>query len=61
LAAALTSVSVQFFSLAREVETNDFAAIEDTIHGLCGVVVLFCTVTVLLNLLMIWHSKRNRK
>ena len=61
LAAALTSVSVQFFSLAHEVDTGDFSAIEDTIHGLCVVVVLFCMVTVLLNLLMIWRAKKNRK
>lgn len=60
LMAATTSIIVQLFSLAHKVDIRDFAAIEDTIHGLCGVVVLFSVITVLLNLLMLWRVKRNK-
>lgn len=56
LGAALASLAIQFFQLAQEVETGDFAAIEDTIHALCMVVVLFGITTLLLNLLMILRS-----
>lgn len=56
LGAALTSLAIQFFQLAQEVETGDFAAIEDTIHPLCMVVVLFGITTLLLNLLMLLRS-----
>lgn len=56
-AAAVTALTVQFFQLAHEVETGDFAAIEDTIHALCHVVALFGVATLLLNMLMIWRSK----
>lgn len=56
LGAALASLAIQFFQLAQEVETGDFAAIEDTIHPLCMVVVLFGLTTLLLNLLMILRS-----
>lgn len=52
LGAALTSVAIQFFQIAENVRTGDFAAIEDTIHALCIVVALFGIVTLLLNLLM---------
>lgn len=58
LGAALASLAIQFFQLAQEVETGDFAAIEDTIHPLCMVVVLFGIATLLLNLLMILRSGR---
>ena len=60
LGAALTSVTIQFFQLAQEVDTGDFAAIEDTIHALCMVVVLFGVATLFLNLLMVWRSKNKK-
>ena len=53
---ALTSLTIQFFQLAQNISTNDFAAIEDTIQALCSVVVLFCIITTLLNLLMLRRS-----
>lgn len=55
---ALTSLTIQFFQLAQNVATGDFAAIEDTIHALCTVVILFSLITLCLNLLMIWRSKK---
>lgn len=58
LSAALTSVAIQFFQLANDVETRDFAAIEDTIHALCLVVVTFSMITLILNLWMIWCNRR---
>lgn len=60
LGAALASLAIQFFQLAQEVETGDFAAIEDTIHPLSMVVVLFGITTLLLNLLMILRSGRKK-
>lgn len=60
LGAALASLAVQFFQLARDVDTGDFAAIEDTIHALCMVVVLFGITTLLLNLLMLWRAKETK-
>ncbi len=58
LGLALTSVTVQFYSLAHEVHTNDLSAIMDTIDGLAAVVVLFGAITLLLNLLMVRVCKR---
>lgn len=58
LGAALTSIIIQFFQLAREVDTGDFAAIEDTIHALCIVVVLFGITTLFLNLMMILRARK---
>lgn len=60
LGAALTSLTIQFFQLAQEVDTRDFAAIEDTIHALCMVVVLFSTITLLLNFLMLLKAKSKK-
>lgn len=57
LGAALTSLAIQFFHLAQEVDTRDFAAIEDTIHVLCMVVVLFGAVTLVLNALMVLRAR----
>lgn len=58
LGTALTSLAIQFFQLAHEVKTGDFAAIEDTAHALCIVVVLFCAVTLFLNFLMLSKHRR---
>lgn len=58
LGAALVSLAIQFFQLAHEVDTRDFAAIEDTIHALCLVVVLFSATTVILNLLMVLKANK---
>lgn len=52
LGAALTSLTIQFFQIADNVKTGDFAAVDDTIHALCIVVALFSMITLLLNLLM---------
>ncbi len=56
--AALTSLTIQFFHMANSVDNGDFAAIEDTIHVLCIVVVQLCAITLLLNFLMIRKAKQ---
>ena len=60
LAAALASLTTQFYQLAHEVDTHDFAAIEDTIHALCLVAVFFSCVTLGLNLLMYRRAGRKQ-
>ena len=55
---ALVSLVIQIFQLAHEVNTVDYSAIEDTIHALCAVVVLFSAVTVTLNLLMVLRASK---
>lgn len=57
---ALFSVAIQFFDIANEVNAGDWAAIEDTIHVLALVVVLFCAVTVFLNTILVWRSLRKK-
>lgn len=57
---ALFSVAIQFFDIANEVRTGDWAAIEDTINVLALVVVLFCAVTVFLNTILVWRSLRKK-
>lgn len=57
--AALCSLVIQFLQLAQNVNTGDYAAIEDTSRALCIVVILFSCVTLLLNLLM--HCKNGRR
>ena len=59
LGAALTSLIIQFFQIAHEVSTGDFAAIADTIRALCVVVALFSIITLFLNLFMVLFSKKN--
>ena len=54
----MLSVTIQFFSIAHEVRTGDWAAIEDTIGALCGVVVLFCAITLVLNIVCVRLSGR---
>lgn len=49
LGSALTSLTIQLLQLAHEVETADFSAIEDTIHAVCFIAVLFSAITLLLN------------
>ena len=61
MGAAFTSLAIQFFQVAHEVDTGDLAAIMDTIHALCLIVLLFCTITILLNLLMILRTRNNDK
>ena len=50
----------KFFDIANEVNAGDWAAIEDTIHVLALVVVLFCAVTVFLNTIMVWQSLQKK-
>ncbi|MBR3974548.1 MAG: hypothetical protein IKJ88_01660 [Clostridia bacterium] len=57
---ALTSLTIQFFQLAQNVNTGDFAAVEDTANALCSVVIIFCIITMLLNLLMLRCSKKSK-
>ena len=54
----MLSVTIQFFSIAQEARTGDWAAIEDTISVLCGVVVLFCIITLVLNIVCVRFSRR---
>ena len=53
LGLALLSLTLQFFDLAQEVYSRDFAAVEDTIYVLLLVVILFVSVTLVLNIRMI--------
>ena len=53
---ALTSLVIQFFQIANDVHTGDWAAIEDTIDVLLGVIVLFCGITFVLNIIMTKYS-----
>lgn len=53
LGLALTALAIQFYSIANEVHTSDWWAIEDTIDALVLVVVLFCAATLLLNAIMV--------
>lgn len=59
LGAALASLTIQLLQLAQEVDTADFAAIEDTIHAVCFIAVLFSAITLLLNVLMLNKKTRN--
>ena len=53
---SLIALMIQFFEIANEVYTGDWAAIEDTIMALTAVVVLFVAVTMFLNLFIIKKS-----
>ena len=57
---AMSAVTIQFFGIANDVFTGDWAAIEDTIKALYMVVVLFGGITVLLNGVMVF-DKTGRK
>ena len=46
---ALLSLVLQFFEIKVRVDDGDWSALMDTVPALCGVVVLFCAVTLLLN------------
>lgn len=56
--AALLSLTLQFFEIRHRVEVNDFSALMDTIHVLCGVVVVLVVVTMLLNMALSWASRQ---
>lgn len=49
---ALVSLTIQFFDIARMVHIEDWSSIRDTIDVLSMVVVLFSTVTLLLNIII---------
>jgi len=53
---ALISLMIQFFQIANDVHTGDWAAIEDTIDVLLGVIVLFGGITFVLNVIMAKRS-----
>lgn len=55
---SLIALMIQFFQIAIEVYTGDWAAIEDTITALTVVVVLFITITMFLNILMLKKTAR---
>ena len=52
LGSALLSLTIQFLDIANEIHTGDMAAVIDTIDGLVIVVVVFISVTLILNLVM---------
>lgn len=54
---ALLSVTVQFMDIANEVHTGDWWAVEDTIDALVIVVLLFGSITLLLNIIAAKVSK----
>lgn len=55
---ALLSLICQFYEIARRVYLHDWSALLDTIDFLTGVAVFFSIVTLLLNVLMLFFSKR---
>ena len=55
---ALVSIVIQFFQIASNVHTGDWAAIEDTMDALIVVIMLFCAITFALNILMLRCSLR---
>lgn len=57
---AVTSLVIQFLGIEHEVITGDWSAIEDTIHALNIVILLFCAITLLLNIIMIVLSRYKR-
>lgn len=58
---ALVSIMIQFFQIANNVHNEDFAAIEDTIDALLIVIMLFCVITFVLNIIMaVCSSKKNK-
>ena len=54
---ALLSLMVQLMNIANELHTHDLAAVEDTIDALVLVVLLFISVTLILNILMVRKHK----
>lgn len=54
---ALLSLMIQFMNIANELHTHDLAAVEDTIDALVLVVLLFISVTLILNILMVRKHK----
>lgn len=54
---ALAALLLQFRSLAHRVAIRDWSALLDTTDALCQVALLFCGVTLTLNVLMILFSK----
>ncbi len=59
LAGTMTSLGVQFFQFAHYADIGDWSAFADTVHALCVVVILFCGMTLLLNLLMHLRAKHS--
>lgn len=58
---ALVSIVIQFFQIANNVHNEDFAAIEDTIDALLIVIMLFCVITFVLNIIMaVCSAKKNK-
>lgn len=58
---ALVSIMIQFFQIANNVHNEDFAAIEDTIDALLIVIMLFCVITFVLNIIMaVCSAKKNK-
>lgn len=49
---ALLSLTIQFLDIASEIRSGDFAAVDDTINALILVVLVFISITFVLNLLM---------
>lgn len=50
---ALTSLILQFFDFARVTHIGDWTTFRDTIDVLCMVVVLFCAIAMILNIIMV--------
>lgn len=59
-ASALASVAIQFGSIAYDIRTNDWAAVEDTVEALLGVVIIFSVITIMLNAVMMLLSNSRR-
>ena len=58
---ALLSLALQFFEIKVRVNDEDWSALMDTVPTLCMVVVLFCAVTVLLNLAAARYRRHRAK
>ena len=58
---ASVSLIIQFLGIANEVYTGDYSALLDTMHAIVMIVVLYIGLTLLLNIVMIKESKKDRK
>lgn len=52
------AISAQFFDIYQNISSGDWAAVDDTIYGLCIVVLAFLTLSILLNALVLAINKR---
>lgn len=52
------AISVQFLDIYQNISTGDWAAVDDTMYGLCIVVLAFLALSILLNAMVLALNKR---